>query len=52
MVTILRIALVIADDEVALAATSSISGAPTTFSSVQFAFWRRVCTRGDTNAEA
>jgi hypothetical protein len=52
MVTFHRIALVIADDEVALAATSSITGAPTTISSVQFGFWRRACTRRDTNAEA
>jgi len=47
MVTFHRIALVIADDEVALAATSFVSGAPTTIASV-----RRACTRSDTNAEA
>jgi hypothetical protein len=50
MVTFHRIALVIA--EVALAAPASLAGAPTTNSSVQFGFWRRVCIRKDNNAEA
>ena len=39
-------------DEVVLAATSSICGAPTTNSSVELGFWRSLRTRRDNNAEA